>query len=242
PIATGDWGRPPGRGPQCSRAAIPAPAPEVLVCPTGVRAEPARFRPAPPPPPPPAAAPLRGLRRRRPLPYPVRLRRLGRLPQPWGLLRQRPVTAGIEAGVALAILLAVAFAGAGGGPSHEPSPSASMAAWGDAAVPVVTNLVDDLRAVAADMVAPVPGPTLRADTATLRRDLAGARRLPGPPDARAGRAWADSLAEVGAAVQDLTNGGPHPGSREAAAAQRELGEAADSLLEVGSLVEGVRHS
>ncbi|MGH2930608.1 MAG: hypothetical protein ACRDL8_20560 [Solirubrobacteraceae bacterium] len=148
------------------------------------------------------------------------------------------MTAGIEAAIALAVLVAVALASAGGGPVHEPNPSTSIAAWSDAAIPVITNLVDDVRAVATDVATSVPSPALPGDTATLRHDLASARRLPRPPDARAGRAWADSLAEVGAAVEDLTDGGPHPASSDAAAALHKLHEAGGSLLELGQLATG----
>jgi hypothetical protein len=157
----------------------------------------------------------------------------------------------VEAGVALAILATVALASAGGGPGGAPRPpavaagpglgpvpSSELAAWGRQAVPVITSLVDDLRATethTADPSHPVTA-WLRSDDSQLQRDLNAALRLAAPPDQTVRTVWSGTLARLTVAGRTLQAAASTIDPAAVALAHQQFAVAGNSLLQLGQAV------
>jgi hypothetical protein len=105
-------------------------------------------------------------------------------------------------------------------------------------VPVVTSLVDDLRAIelhTADPSHPVVA-WLRSDDSHLQPDLRAAQQLAAPPDQSVRTVWTDTLARLTVASQTLHAAVSTIDPAAVALAHQQFALAGDNLLQLGQTV------
>jgi hypothetical protein len=111
-------------------------------------------------------------------------------------------------------------------------------AWGSQAVPVITSLVDDLRAIethTADPSHPVTA-WLRSDDARLQPDLNAAQRLAAPPDQTVRTVWSNTLAQLTVAGRTLHAAASTIDPAAVALAQQQFAVAGNGLLQLGQAI------
>jgi hypothetical protein len=113
-----------------------------------------------------------------------------------------------------------------------------MAAWDSQAVPVITSLVDDLRAIeshTADPAHPVTA-SLQADDARLQRELYAAQGLAAPPGQTVRTVWSGTLARLAIAGRTLHAAARTTDPAAVALAHQQFAVAGDDLLQLGQTV------
>jgi hypothetical protein len=105
-------------------------------------------------------------------------------------------------------------------------------------VPVITSLIDDLRAIelhTADPSHPVIA-WLRSDDSHLQPDLSAAQQLAAPPDQSVRTAWTGTLARLTVAGQTLHAAASTIDPAAVALAHQQFALAGDDLLQLGQAV------
>jgi hypothetical protein len=175
-----------------------------------------------------------------PLPLPPEVPAIERTRHSWSPHRRRWRGAVIEAAVAVGIVLTVALVSGGGGASSAPVPSTAITAWDRSAIPVITQLVDDLTAIEGD-TAPNQSSSLvrlRQDDAGLRRDLVTAQALRSPPpDSALASLWTTTLRQLAGGQVELDAAVAQPTSTAIAQVRQQLAFAGDGLLQLGQDVQ-----
>lgn len=110
--------------------------------------------------------------------------------------------------------------------------------WGGQAVPVITSLVDDLRAIelhTADPSHPVTA-SLRSDDAQLQSDLGAAQRLDAAPNQSVRTVWTSALARLSVAGRTLHAAASTIDPAAVALAHQQFAVAGNDLLQLGQAI------
>jgi len=144
--------------------------------------------------------------------------------------------------LALSILLVVALASAPHhrreSPSTPATPPTGAGIWNARALPLVTSLVDDLRAIDTHTSQPTQAQPvwLGTDDARLRADATAAQRLQPPPNPGMRTAWTTTLGRLWRAERTLGAAATSLDPATVALANQQFAVAGAGLLRIGQAI------
>ena len=148
----------------------------------------------------------------------------------------------MEVVLALSIILVVALSSAPHhvrkAPSMPAPPTTGAGRWNARALPIITSLVDDLRAIDSHTSQPTqaePG-WLGTDDARLRTDAAAAQRLQAPPNPGMRTAWTVTLDHLWRAERTLGAAVTSLDPATVALAHQQFAVAGAGLLRIGQAI------